>query len=193
MIVLLYCRIYRSIVSIACSKCCWLVWINIGLVKHGILLTGSWRLKKMFYVSNLSFNAGRCASEQWLSDLLKIPGVRIISNPCCFHCCKPWSSLPSLAQTVDFTCPLAMLVLRHQWHFSVNVWDNSARDRLLVHYVCPPRLTGTVYCDFLRNVIPELLEDVDLQTRILWRFMHDGAPPHFHIAVRRFLNNVFLN
>jgi hypothetical protein len=47
------------------------------------------------------------------------------------------------------------------------------------HYVCPPRLTGTVYCDFLRNVIPDLLEDVDLQTRILLRVMHDGAPPHF--------------
>jgi len=29
-----------------------------------------------------------------------------------------------------------------------------------------PRLTGSVYRAFLRNVLPELLEDVDLQTRI---------------------------
>jgi hypothetical protein len=72
------------------------------------------------------------------------------------------------------------------------VWDSSAGDRLLGHYVCSPSLTGTVYCDFLRNVIPQLLEDVDLQARILLGFMHDGAPPHFHIAVREFLNNVFL-
>jgi hypothetical protein len=72
------------------------------------------------------------------------------------------------------------------------MWDSLARDRLLGHYFCPPRLAGTVYCGFLRNVIPALLEDKDLLSRILLRFMHDGAPPHFHIAVREFLNNVFL-
>jgi len=49
-----------------------------------------------------------------------------------------------------------------------------------------------VFYDFLRNVIPALLEDVNLLTRVLLRFMRVGAPPHFHIAVREFLNNVFL-
>ena len=44
-----------------------------------------------------------------------------------------------------------------------------------------------VYHGFLRNVLPELLHDVDLQTGIHLRFMHDGAPPHFLLAIREFL------
>ena len=50
----------------------------------------------------------------------------------------------------------------------------------------PPRLTGAVYRDFLRNVLPELLQDVDLQTRIHLWFMHDGAP---HIFILQFGNS----
>jgi hypothetical protein len=41
-----------------------------------------------------------------------------------------------------------------------------AGDRLLEPYFLPPHLTGAVYCDFLWNVLPELLlQDVHLQTR----------------------------
>jgi hypothetical protein len=41
-----------------------------------------------------------------------------------------------------------------------------AGDRLLESYFLPPHLTGAVYCDFLWNVLPELLlQDVHLQTR----------------------------
>jgi hypothetical protein len=49
-----------------------------------------------------------------------------------------------------------------------------------------PRLTGAVYRHFLRNVLPELLQDVDLQTRIYLWFMHDGAP---HIFILQFGNS----
>jgi len=48
---------------------------------------------------------------------------------------------------------------------------------------CLLPLTGAVYHNFLRKVLPGLLEDVDLQTRIHLRFIHDGAPPHFLLAV----------
>ncbi|GFG40851.1 hypothetical protein Cfor_05350 [Coptotermes formosanus] len=64
-------------------------------------------------------------------------------------------------------------------------------DRLLGPYCLPPRLNGAVYHDFLRNFLPELLQDVDLQTRIHLWFKHDGAPQHFIVAFRKFLNNVF--
>lgn len=37
---------------------------------------------------------------------------------------------------------------------------------LMESYFFAPRLTGSVYRAFLRNVLPELSEDVDLQTRI---------------------------
>ena len=56
-------------------------------------------------------------------------------------------------------------------------------------YFLPPRLTGAVYHDFLLNYHPELLQSVDLHTtRIHLWFMHDGAPSHFLLAVREFLN-----
>jgi len=41
-----------------------------------------------------------------------------------------------------------------------------AEDRLLGPYSLPSRLSGTVYHDYLRNVLPELLQDVYIQTRI---------------------------
>jgi hypothetical protein len=41
-----------------------------------------------------------------------------------------------------------------------------AGDRLRGPYFLPPHLTEAVYQDFLRDVLPELLGDMDLQTRI---------------------------
>ena len=67
----------------------------------------------------------------------------------------------------------------------------SGGARLLRPHFLPPRLTAAVYHDFLRNVLPNLLQDVDLQTRFHLWLMYDGAPPHFHLAVREFLNSVF--
>ena len=45
--------------------------MNFGLLNHGFRLTASWILKEMLKVSTLSFNTGRCISEQWLSDPLQ--------------------------------------------------------------------------------------------------------------------------
>jgi hypothetical protein len=39
--------------------------------------------------------------------------------------------------------------------------------------------------------VPELLQDVDVQARIHLWLIHYGAPPHFLLAVREFLNRVF--
>jgi hypothetical protein len=41
-----------------------------------------------------------------------------------------------------------------------------AGDRLLAPYFLPPRLAGAVYHGFVRNVLPELLEGIDLQTKM---------------------------
>jgi len=70
----------------------------------------------------------------------------------------------------------------------------TAGDRLLGPYLLPPLLTGgggggALYRDFFRNVFPKLLQDMDLQSRLHLWFMHDGAPPHFLLAFREFLNN----
>jgi len=73
--------------------------------------------------------------------------------------------------------------------FSLNA--GTAGERLLGPYNIPPLLTGRGggYGDFLRNVFPNLLQDMDLQSRLRWRFMHDSAPPHFLLAFRKFFKN----
>jgi len=45
--------------------------------------------------------------------------------------------------------------------------------RLLKPYILPPRLIGAVYRDFLCTVLPELLQDVDVQSwNHLWFIFH---------------------
>jgi hypothetical protein len=53
-----------------------------------------------------------------------------------------------------------------------------AGDRLLEPDFLPPRLTGAVYRDFLSNILPELLQDMDLQKRINLWFIHDQMLHH---------------
>jgi hypothetical protein len=66
----------------------------------------------------------------------------------------------------------------------------TAEGRLMEPYPFPKLLAGVVYLDFLRNLLPELLQDVHLQTMIHLWFMHDAVPPHFLLAVREFLSFV---
>jgi len=71
------------------------------------------------------------------------------------------------------------------------VSTSIAGDSLLGPYFLPPCLTGTAYHSFLQNVLPELLQDVALQSRIHLLITHADAPPHFLLTVQEFLNNVF--
>jgi hypothetical protein len=56
-----------------------------------------------------------------------------------------------------------------------------------------PALNGLVYLDFLQNILPILLEEIDLHRRQNMWFQQDGAPPHFHRDVRRYLDTVYAN
>ena len=62
--------------------------------------------------------------------------------------------------------------------------------RLMEPYFLPPHLTGPVYHGFQWNVLPELLQDVNLQTKIYLWLMSIDAPSY--LAVGGFLNNMFL-
>jgi hypothetical protein len=44
---------------------------------------------------------------------------------------------------------------------------------------------------FLEQSLPALLEDVPLHVRRKLWFMHDGAPAHFSMYAREYLNAVF--
>lgn len=82
---------------------------------------------------------------------------------------------------------------RYQHRFSVNVWCGIIGNYLIGPHVLPGRLTGALYCEFLEQHMPTLLEEVPLaQRRRMW-FMHDGAPAHGSIVVREHLNAWFPN
>lgn len=87
--------------------------------------------------------------------------------------------------------PHATLVRGYQEKFSVNVWAGIIGDYLIGPYILPNRLNSPVYLVFLRDILPGLLEDVPLNIRDGMWFQHDGAPAHFGIIVRDYLNVTF--
>lgn len=84
--------------------------------------------------------------------------------------------------------PHAVIENNFQENFSVNVWVGIVGDFLIGPHFLPPRLNGNRYRQFIEYVLPDLLEDIPIiQRRRIW-FMHDGAPPHFSIVARQYLN-----
>jgi len=75
-----------------------------------------------------------------------------------------------------------------QHQFSINVWAGMIDDLLIGPYVLPNRLNQDTFLEFLREILPVLLEYVPLATRQVMWFQLDGAPAHFARSVRQFLN-----
>lgn len=59
--------------------------------------------------------------------------------------------------------------------------------------ILPQRLTSEIYLQHLQNTLFDLLEDLPIQLRREMWFMHDGAPPHFGVTVRSYLNQQYPN
>lgn len=80
-----------------------------------------------------------------------------------------------------------------QQRFSLNVWAGIVADKIIGPYFIDGTLTGVKYRDFLENVLPELSRVAELPNDMLenvW-YMHDGAPPHYSIVAREYLNEIF--
>jgi hypothetical protein len=65
--------------------------------------------------------------------------------------------------------------------YTLSFHAGTAGDRLKGTYFLPVYLTGAVYLDFLRNFLPELLQDVDMQTMVHLWFMHDQVLYHIFL------------
>jgi len=79
---------------------------------------------------------------------------------------------------------IASLILNKPLEVStLSCHESIAVVRLLGSCFLPLRLSGA-FRDFVREVLPELLQDVDLQTRIHLGFMHDISEPHFILQLR---------
>lgn len=78
-----------------------------------------------------------------------------------------------------------------QHELKLNVWCGIFRDNLIGPFELPVNFNGNSYLEFLQNTLFDELEQLPLnQRRSMW-FMQDGAPPHFPLAVRNYLNNQF--
>lgn len=87
--------------------------------------------------------------------------------------------------------PGATREIHFQHKFKINVWAGIMGDTLIGPVMLPNRLGGEEYLEFLQETLPPLLEHVPLNLRATMWFMHDGAPPHFTLAVRQFLNRTY--
>ena len=67
-------------------------------------------------------------------------------------------------------------------HTSSGHAATTGRRRVGLPYFLPPHLTTAVHYDMLPAVLPELLQVVDLLSRICLLFMRDGNPQHFLLA-----------
>lgn len=84
--------------------------------------------------------------------------------------------------------PHWMQEVQYQGRWSVNVWCGIIGGKIIGPYIFDETLNGNVYLNFLRDQLPLLLEDVDLETRRNMFFQHDGCPAHFAIDVRNYLD-----
>lgn len=86
-----------------------------------------------------------------------------------------------------------------QFPQKLNVWAGIVGNRILGPFFFEGALTGERYLEFLRDeLVPALAVlypndgDPDLPNNTIW-FQQDGAPPHFAVIVRQYLNQVFAN
>ncbi|KAJ8937688.1 hypothetical protein NQ318_015796 [Aromia moschata] len=79
-------------------------------------------------------------------------------------------------------------VTRHsQFRFKINIWVGMLGNNVLGAVELPSNLNSVNYFDFLKNGLPDLLDDVPLQDGVNMWFMQDGAAPHYALLVRQWL------
>lgn len=94
------------------------------------------------------------------------------------HNCHYWSNEnPHWHRTVNF-----------QRRWSLMVWCGIVNGYLIGPYFFEENVNRLTYLQLIREQLPELMEDVDLETRRRLWLQQDGAPPHFALIVRHFLN-----
>ena len=76
----------------------------------------------------------------------------------------------------------------HQNRWSVIVWCGIVNVYLIGPYFFDGNVDRHTCINLLRDHLPGLLENVDLETKQRMWFQQDGAPPHFALIVREFLN-----
>lgn len=95
--------------------------------------------------------------------------------------------------------PHWMMEANTQYPRKVNVWAGIINNQIIGPYFFNETLNGERYLEFLNNfLVPTLKrlfpdnDNPDQIDRNIW-YQQDGAPPHFAVEVRAYLNEVFPN
>lgn len=84
--------------------------------------------------------------------------------------------------------PHATREMSFQTRFSVNVWAGVIGNQFLGPHIFQGNLNGATYLHFLQNDLPRILEDVAPEQRQNIIYQQDGAPPHYTLEVRAWLD-----
>lgn len=99
------------------------------------------------------------------------------------HNCHYWSDVnPHWFRTVN-----------RQRRWGLMVWCGIVNGHFIGPYFFEENVNQHTYLRLIRDELPGLMEDVDLQTRRRMWFQQDGAAPHFARIVRAFLNEHYNN
>ncbi|KAJ8897044.1 hypothetical protein PR048_002390 [Dryococelus australis] len=75
--------------------------------------------------------------------------------------------------------------------FGMSVWMGVVDSELRGPYELPARLNGNTYSNFLQHNLLPLLEVANLEVRGNMWLQNDGAPCHYAVQVRQYLNTTF--
>ena len=87
--------------------------------------------------------------------------------------------------------PHSVLPTHFQSRVTVNVWLGVIGQHLVGPHFFEEMLTGQIYHDFLRNDLPELMDNVPYVVKQNMYYQHDGAAPHRSQVVTEYLNETF--
>lgn len=79
---------------------------------------------------------------------------------------------------------------RGQINPKVNVWCGIFNNRVIGPVFIEGNLTATRYLTLLRNQLENFIDELPLNDRRIMYFQQDGAPPHFSLEVRAYLDEL---
>lgn len=91
----------------------------------------------------------------------------------------------------SFNNPHLVRETHHQVRFSANVWAGVIKNKIIGPIFIDGTLTGPRYLEMLQTTIEDLIEEVPVAYLNNLYYQHDGAPPHYAIHVRNYLNEKY--
>lgn len=83
--------------------------------------------------------------------------------------------------------------VQNQNRWSLNVWGGIVGGHVVGPHFFGTRLNSAEYLNFLRNILPDLFENLPLGLLGRMWLQHDGSPVHYSAEVRNYLDEEFPN